>query len=108
MVTIAKQSDIIDLQVPLMFYGMSKDQLSYKIHNKRITQSPQFLVLDEILDSIVPELYEDSIYLYKIRKSKDLLHIGKNCILSLKFLKGVKYIFNGCIILLTSRIMKKG
>lgn len=91
---IVKNYRIIDLQTPLMFYGISDDQLSHRIHHKRIVQSPQFKVLDKELASCKYLVSKESIRKYQYRKMRDYLHISKNSFSCGKILKGFKYFLN--------------
>lgn len=98
---IARKCDIIDLQTPLMFYGTSDDQLSHKIHHKRIVQSPQFKVLDKELSDFSDLVSKESINKYNYRKMKDYIHISKNSFFSGKIFDGLRYSYNAISSLIT-------
>lgn len=98
---IARKYNIIDLQTQLMFYGISNDQLSHKIHHKRTFQSPQFIVLDNEISKFSGLVSKESIRRYKYRKIRDYLHISKNSFFSGKIIDGLKHSFNAISCLFT-------
>lgn len=91
---IVRKYDIIDIKKPMMFYGTSKDQLSYKIHNKRMDQSPQFRVLDNELTKYSNSVSRNTINKYRYRKMMDYIYISKNSFINKKIVRGTKYLLN--------------
>lgn len=97
---IVKRYEIVDLQIPLMFYVTSQDQLSFKIHHNRIVQAPQFIVLDRELATLSDPVSRKSILNYQIRKSKDYIQISKNLFASGRIVSGLRYLMYafGCLL----------
>lgn len=92
---IVKNYNIVDLQMPLMYYGVSKEQLSFKIHNDRKKLSPQFKVLDSEVYDHKNMISKETLRRYKYRKFKDYMHISKNNFLDKNFKNMIKYIIEG-------------
>ncbi|WP_050739533.1 glycosyltransferase family 2 protein [Acetobacterium bakii] len=92
---IAREYEIVDIQKVLMIYGVSKNQLSYKIHHRRCFVSPQFIVLDNELKTCNEQVTTEVLHKYNTRKSKDCLHIAKNLIIGGKLVAAVNYIYKG-------------
>lgn len=82
-IEIARQFDIINLHQVLVNYRNNEKQMSKQIFNrKRITVTPQFIVLDNELDLIKEgnriAVQKDSLKIYKRRRLKELLVIFNN------------------------------
>lgn len=92
---ISRSYNIVNLQKPLMYYILSKNQLSYKIHHKRMVESPQFKVLDNELSKYRYLATKRAIIKFKIRKFRDYMSISLNSFRSRKPNLGFRYFFSG-------------
>jgi glycosyltransferase involved in cell wall biosynthesis len=76
-IPILKKYQIIELDSKLMFYVSSKFQLSYLIHNKRTSPSPEFSVLDNYV-RLDKSIHPKHLVIYFRRRFFDSIFILNN------------------------------
>lgn len=87
---VVKKYCIIELHEKMMNYGISEDQLSFQIHNRRCMRSPQFLILDDELKRSCTNISKRLIRKYRMRSMKDYYFISKNSLKDRKYKTAVK------------------
>jgi len=102
---IARKYDIIDIQKPLMIYGISKDQLGYKIIHKRCDLQPVFTALDNEHIAYGQTVKNNVIKKYMRNKSKECWCVSRNLLSVSRYIDATRCFIKAVTFFIRSKIM---